>query len=91
VLPGPEIVFRPVHRNKSANFGKSLANFTTTSLQPSAKGSMKNDNINYFVSESLPLLKKGTSLDNFLRPLFCQFWQNSPRDFPVNFFSPGPF
>jgi hypothetical protein len=34
VLPGPEIVFRPVHQKYSANF-------TKTSLQPLAKESIK--------------------------------------------------
>jgi hypothetical protein len=38
VLPGPEIVFRPVHKKSSANLGKGLANVTKKSMQRQLKG-----------------------------------------------------
>jgi hypothetical protein len=41
VLQGPEIAFRPVHQKSSANFGKSLAIFTKTSMQHSHEGSIR--------------------------------------------------
>jgi hypothetical protein len=43
VLPGPEIVFRPVYKKSLANFRKSLADVTKTSMQHTNKGSIRNE------------------------------------------------
>jgi hypothetical protein len=40
VLPGPEIVFRPVHQKSSANLEKGSANVTKKINAASAKGSI---------------------------------------------------
>jgi hypothetical protein len=41
MLSGREIAFRPTHKKSSANFVKSLSNFTKTSMQHSAQGSLE--------------------------------------------------
>ncbi len=51
MLPGPEIVFRPVHQKSLANFGKSSANLIKTSMQHTHKGLIQNEVKVFFVSE----------------------------------------
>jgi hypothetical protein len=60
VLPGPEIVFRPVYKKSSANSGKCSANFTKTSMQYTPTGSIRNEVKVFHVSESVsgPLNKE---------------------------------
>ncbi len=53
MLPGPEIVFRPVYQKSSANSGKCSANFTKTSMQYTPTGSIRNEVKVYHVAESV--------------------------------------
>jgi hypothetical protein len=65
VLPGPKIVFRPVHKKGSANLGKGLANVTTKSVQRQSKGQFEMKLKFVFVSECLSKLLKKKVLRKF--------------------------
>jgi hypothetical protein len=78
LLPGPEIIFRPVHEKNSANSGKSSADFhiiRKTAFSP---------RVNKIVIKCCHCLwvlvitgKQGISFKKFLRFLYCKIRQNS--------------
>ncbi len=81
VLPGPEIVFRPVYKKSSAHSGKCSANFTKTSMQYTPTESIRNEGKVFHVSESVsgPLSKEDPSEHS--SALYNTIWQKFSHQF----------